>query len=118
MRTATHREPQPPSSIREFIIPNPTSNVCRARTEQKNLFLAFAHSFFDLPPNISFIGLQSSFGGASGDQFIALEDSGGGSFCLPVNLLLEPVEVARAVAAAKLEKFRQTFEKEIQPHAG
>ena len=101
--------PAAPVTLKEFIIPNPTWSPARRLAEQKCLFLAFAHDYFGLPESVSLTGLQSAYGHVSGDQFVALEDSRGGSMCLPIALLLEPVDVARKVVADKLKKFHEAF---------
>jgi hypothetical protein len=101
------------TGVREFLIPNPVSSInaagkARQKDEQRNIFLAFAHDYFGLPENVAVVGLQCSYGHPSGDQFIVLQDDGG-SLCLPIALLMEPVEIARELVKEKLKKFEASF---------
>jgi hypothetical protein len=104
-----------PRLVREFLIPNPVSGLNstgrrRQLDEQRGLFFDFIREFFLLDPDILIVGLQSSFGASCGDQIVLLLNSGG-SFCVPVNLLLEPVDTARTLMAAEISKFEGTFTK-------
>jgi hypothetical protein len=100
--------------IREFLIPAPVSGITpsgkrRQLEEQKNLFFQFIRAFLQLDSSITVVGLQPSWGAKCGDQIVLLFNAGG-SMCVPVNLLMEPVDIARAMVAAEIAKFEQSFE--------
>jgi hypothetical protein len=99
--------------LRSFLIENPITGdgpsiLARQRAQQKSLFFDFIKEALALPQNVSVSGFQCAYGAAAGDQLVLLCDQGG-SFCVPVSILLENTSVARLIVKEKIEKFRQSF---------
>ena len=94
------------ASLREFLLPTPARDRATQLSEGKELFRAFIADFLraDIPKNF----LQAGWGNTP-DQ-ILINTNHGSTLCVPVNILCQPTEIARALVQAKICQSEQAFQ--------